>query len=209
MDLIAHLNPGSSTHWVFLSFLFILFYIAILKYNFWNQFTLILKSSYSQKFSNQYLREETNSKYKLYLLPVFILSLALFLSFQNQTISYFSVLIFWIGLFLISKYLCILCLGYIFEKNYLFEEIIFQSFLYEKVVGLLLFPLTLVLFYGSLQTDFVFKFIIIFLLLALFYKWLRILYLSFFNSSLTKAHIIIYLCTFEILPIIILIKHLF
>ena len=209
MDLIAHLNPSTSTQWVFLSFLFILAYIAILKFYFSNQFTLILKSSYSQKFSNQYLREETNSKHKLYLLPVFILSFALFLSFQNPSLNYFANLIFWLSLFLITKYLCLICLGHIFEKNYLFEEVIFQSFLYEKVVGVVLFPLTLVLFYGSLQSDFVFYFITIFLLLTLFYKWLRMLYLSFFNSSLPKAHIIIYLCTFEILPIIIIIKHLY
>ena len=209
MDLIAHLNPTSSTQWVFLSFLVIIAYIAILKFNFSNQLILILKSSYSQKFSNQYLREETNSKHKLYLLPVFIISFALFLSFKNPSISYFAKLIFWVGLFLIAKYLCLLCLGYIFEKNYLFEEVIFQSFLYEKVLGVVLFPLTLVLFYGSLQTDFVFRFITIFLLLTLFYKWLRMLYLSFFNSSLPKAHIIIYLCTFEILPIIIIVKYLY
>ncbi len=207
MDLIAHLNPIPTTQWVFLSFVFILAYITILKFYFSNQFTLIFKSSYSQKFSNQYLREETNSKYKLYLLPVFILTFSLFLSFQNPSISYFIKLIFWVGLYLITKYICLICLGYIFEKNYLFEEVIFQSFLYEKVVGVVLFPLTLVLFYGCLQTDFVFRFIIIFLLLTLFYKWLRILYLSFFNSSLSKAHIIIYLCTFEILPIIIIIKY--
>ena len=118
MDLIAHLNPISSTQWVFLSFLVILSYIAIIKFNFSNQFILILKSSYSQKFYNQYLREETNSKQKLYLLPVFILSFSLFLSFQNPSLSYFVKLIFWISLFLIAKYLCLIFLGYIFEKNY-------------------------------------------------------------------------------------------
>ena len=209
MDLIAHVNPISSTQWVFFSFLFIFAYISILKFNYSNQFTLILKSSYSQKFSSQFLREETNSKHKLYLLPVFILSFALFLSFQNPSITYFAKLIFWVSLFLITKYLCLVSLGYIFEKNYLFEEVIFQSFLYEKVVGVVLCPLILVLFYGSLDKDFVFSFITIFLLLILFYKWLRILYLSFFNSSLSKAHIIIYLCTFEILPIVIIIKHLY
>lgn len=209
MDLIAHLNPISSTQWVFLSFLLIFAYIAILKFNFPNQFTLIIKSSFSQKFSNQFLREETNSKHKLYLLPIFILSFALFFSFQNPSISYFAKLIFWFSLFLITKYLCLIWLGYVFEKNYLFEEVIFQSFLYEKVVGVVLFSLNLVLFYGPLQTDFVFKFITVFLLLTLFYKWLRMFYLSFFNTSLHKAHIIIYLCTFEILPIIIIIKHLY
>lgn len=209
MDLIADLNPTSSTQWVFLCMLVILVYITVLKFNFSNQFTLILKSSYSQKHSNQFLRQETNSKYKLHLLPVFILSFCLFLSFQEPSLSYFANLIVWVGLFCIAKHLCLILLGFVFEKNYLFEEIIFQSFLYEKVVGVLLFPLTLILFYGSVQTDLVFGFVTIFLFSALLYKWSRMLYLSFFNSSLSKAHIIIYLCTFEILPIIIIIKHLY
>ncbi len=207
MDLIANLNPPSSTHWVFLSFLIILAYITILKFNFSNQFILILKSSYSKKFSNQYLRDETNSKYKLHLIPVFILSFSLFLSFQDLSLILFMRSIFWISLFLATKYFILLFLGKIFEKTYLYEEIIFQSFLYEKVVGVILFPLTMVLFYGSIQADFMFKFITIFLLLSLLYKWVRILYLSFFNSSLSKAHIIIYLCSFEILPIMIVTKH--
>ena len=163
MDLIADLNPKSSTQWVFLCMLFILVYITVLKFNFSNQFRLILKSSYSHKHSIQFLRQETNSKYKLHLLPVFILSFSLFLSFQEPSLSYFTSLIVWVGLFYIVKHLCLILLGYIFEKNYLFEEIIFQSFLYEKVVGVVLFPLTLILFYGSLQRDFVYGFITIFL----------------------------------------------
>jgi hypothetical protein len=208
MDLIADFNPIPTTQWVFLSLILILSYIAFLKFHYTTQFSLILKSSYSQKYSNQFLREESNSSHKLYLLPVFILSFTLFLSYQNPSMTYFANLIFWVGLFLIVKYLCLISLGYIFEKNYLFEEVIFQSFLYEKVVGVALFPLTLILFYGPFQKEFMFSVITIFLLIALLYKWLRMLYLSFFNSSLPKTHIIIYLCTFEILPIIIIAKHL-
>ena len=207
MDLIANLNPTSSAQWVFLSFLIILTYITILKFNFSHQFTLILKSSYSKKFSNQYLRDETNSKHKLHLIPVFILSFSLFLSFQDLSLIIFIRSIFWISLYLVIKYFILLFLGKIFEKTYLYEEIIFQSFLYEKVVGVILFPLTIFLFYGSIEADLMFKFITIFLSLSLLYKWLRILYLSFFNSTLSKAHIIIYLCTFEIIPIMIITKN--
>ena len=182
MDLIANLNPTSSAQWVFLSFLVILTYITILKFNFSHQFTLILKSSYSKKFSNQYLRDETNSKHKLHLIPVFILSFSLFLSFQDLSLILFIKSIFWISLYLVIMYFILLFIGKIFEKTYLYEEIIFQA-------------------------DFMFKFIAIFLSLSLLYKWLRILYLSFFNSSLSKAHIIIYLCTFEIIPIMIITKN--
>ena len=206
MDLIANLNPISSIQWVFIISVFILSFLAFLKFNYSNQFSLILKSPFSQKYSNQFLREESNSSHKLHLLPVFILSFALFISHKNPSISQFAIHIFWVGLFFIIKYFCLLSLAYIFEKNYLFEEIIFQSFLYEKVMGVILFPLSLMLFYGPFQADLVYGFITVFLLAVLLYKWIRMFFLSFFNSSLPKTHIIIYLCTFEILPLIIITK---
>ena len=136
---------------------------------------------------------------------VLVLTYIAFLKFRysNQFLH-----IFWIGLFFILKYFFLFFLGFIFEKNYLFEEVIFQSFLYEKVIGVVLFPLTLILFYGPFQAQIIYEIIIVFLVIVLVYKWLRMLYLSFFNSSLPKAHIIIYLCTFEILPLIIITKRL-
>ena len=209
MDLIAHLNPTKPAQWVFIFFLLKLLYISLIKFNFWNYFLLIFKSSFSQKFQNQFFREEINSKQKVFLLPIFVLSFALFLSYQNLSIKVFFEDVFWVSLYLGIKYLCIVCVGFIFEKEYLFEEVIFHSFMYEKLVGLLLFPLNIVLFYSNLKSDFVFYFITIFLIFAALYKWLRMLYLSFFNSSLLKAHIIIYLCSVEILPLIILTKNLY
>ena len=209
MDLIAHLNPTKPNQWVFIFFLLKLLYISVIKFNFWNYFLLILKSSYSQKFQNQFFREEINSKQKVFLLPIFVLSFALFLSYQNSSIKLFLFDVFWISLYLVIKYLCIVCVGFIFEKEYLFEEVIFHSFMYEKLVGLLLFPLNVILFYSNLKSDFLLYFITFFLIFVAFYKWLRMLYLSFFNSSFLKAHIIIYLCSIEILPLIILTKSLY
>ena len=206
MDLIADLSPTTYPHWVFLSFLFIFAYIAFLKFNFSNQFTLAVKSFYSQKYSNQFLREETNSKNKFFLIPLFVLSFGLFFCYNKLSFILYLKVIFFISMYFLVKYILLICIGYIFEKNYLFEEIIFHSFIYEKVAGIFLFPLILIFYYGSFDNLVVYYLINIFLILILNYKWIRLLYLSFFNSSLHKAHIIIYLCTFEILPLVILIK---
>ena len=208
MDLIALPYLSTNYEWIFLVLLFVLAYIAYYKYNFYGQFVLILKSTYSQKYTNQYLREETSSSNKLYLLPVFVVVFALFQSSNDLSISRFFNVIFWTGLFIICKYLIISVLAFLFRKSYLFEEIIFQSFLYEKVIGVLLFPVLIVLFYSSIPNHYVLTFIELFILLGLLYKWLRMIYLSFFNTSLSKAHIIIYLCSFEILPLILLTKYL-
>ena len=207
MDLIANLSPTTYPHWVFLSFLFIFAYLAFLKFNFSNQFILTVKSFYSQKHSNQFLRDETNSKNKFYLIPIFILSFGLFFCQNNLSLIFYLKVIFFISIYFLVKYILLICIGYIFEKNYLFEEIIFHSFIYEKVAGILLFPITLVLYYSPIDKFIVSYLINFFLFLIISYKLFRVLYLSFFNSSLRKAHIIIYLCAFEILPLVIIIKH--
>ena len=206
MDLIANLSPTTYPHWVFLSFLFIFAYLAFLKFNFSSQFTLTVKSFYNQKHSNQFLREETNSKNKFYLIPIFILSFGLFFCYNKLSFIFYLKVIFFISIYFLVKYILLICIGYIFEKNYLFEEIIFHSFIYEKVAGILLFPITLVLYYSPIDKFIVSYLINFFLFLIISYKLFRVFYLSFFNSSLRKAHIIIYLCTFEILPLVIIIK---
>ena len=180
--------------------------LAFLKFNFPNLFALAIKSFYNQKYSNQFLREETNSKNKFYLLPIFILSIGLFFCYNKLSFIFYVKIISLITLYFLVKYILLISVGYIFEKNYLFEEIIFHSFIYEKVAGIFLFPLILIFYYGSFDNLVVYYLINIFLILILNYKWIRLLYLSFFNSSLHKAHIIIYLCTFEVLPLVILIK---
>lgn len=208
MDLIAKPFFTFNYEWIFLICLIVLAYIAYSKYNFHNQFILILKSTYSLKYANQFLREESNTSNKLYLLPIFVVVFALCQISENTNIAYFFNIVFWTGLFLIVKYLTLIVFGFLFQKRYLFEEIIFQSFLFEKVAGVVLLPLLFILFFSSLPVNKVLNFIELFLLLILSYKWLRMIYISFFNSSLSKAHIIIYLCAFEILPLILLTKYL-
>ena len=208
MDLIAEAYNSPKQEWVFILFLFFFSYVAFLKYNYFSRFVLILKSPFSQKHANQFLREESRSSNKLYLLPLFAAFLSMYVVAQSFSMGSFIFHFSWIISFLFFKYLFLVWLAYILQKKYQFEEIIFQSFLYERVAGIVIFPLLLLLFYSSISQSLVLNTIYIFLVSFTIYKIVRMAYLSFFNSSFSKAHIIIYLCTLEILPLIILSKHL-
>lgn len=208
MDLIADLYNSPNQEWVFILFVVFLSYIAFLKYNSFSSFILILKSPFSQKYANQFLREESRSANKLYILPLFASFVSMYVINHSFTLSGFFYYFLWIITFLFLKYLLLLWLAYVFQKKYQFEEIIFQSFLYERVVGIVIFPLLLLLFYSSIPHTLLLNAIYIILVFFMIYKIVRMGYLSFFSTSFSKAHIIIYLCTLEILPLIILSKHL-
>lgn len=208
MDLIADVYNTTRQEWVFILFLFFFSYLAFLKYNYFSSFVLILKAPFSQKHANQFLREESRSSSKLYLLPLFAAFLSMYVVAQPFSIDSFIYHFSWIISFLFFKYLFLVWLAYIFQKKYQFEEIIFQSFLYERVAGIVVFPFLLLLFYSSISQSLLLDSIYIFLVSFTIYKIVRMAYLSFFNSSFSKAHIIIYLCTLEILPLIILSKNL-
>jgi len=208
MDLIAYTYISTHQEWVFILFLLFLSYVAFLKYNYFSRFVLILMSPFSQKHANQFLREESRSSNKLYLLPLFAAFVSLYVlnqSFSIDTFLYYFALIL---SFLFIKYLFLVWLSYVFQKKYQFEEIIFQSFLYERVVSIIIFPLLLLLFYSTISHAFLINTIYFILFFFMVFKIVRMGYLSFFNTSFSKAHIIIYLCTLEILPIIILSKYL-
>ena len=113
---------------------------------------------------------------------------------------------FWISLFLVVKYLFIRWIGHLFNQVYLFEEVIFLSFLFEKVAGLLLFPFLVLSVYAPFDSitflNLGFSLLFVFLLL----KWARMLYFGFFKRSFSKTHLFIYLCALEILPLVVIVK---
>jgi len=209
MDLIADPYFWSNNDWVFLTILFAFFYLAYINYNFSTQLSLILKAPFSQKYANQFLRLESSSQNQVYLLPIFVFTISLFYNYTSQKFLDFLVCSGWISLFFFIKYLLLKWLGFVFQKNYVFEELIFHSFLYEKTLGMLFLPLILLLFYSPFSAPSMIFIMQVFLLTTFLYKLIRMAYLSFFNTSFSKAHIIIYLCTFEILPLVALVKFLY
>ena len=209
MDLIADPYYPPNNDWVFLTILFTILYIAYINFNFSSQLSLIFKAPFSQKFANQFLRTESSSQRKVYLLPIFVLSISFIYTYSSQKFSDFLVSVCCVSLFFLFKYLLLRWLGIVFQKNYFFEELIFHSFLYEKTLGLLFLPLLLLLFYSPFSATSMIYFIHAFLLITIIFKLFRMVFLSFFNTSFSKAHIIIYLCTFEILPLVALVKFLY
>ena len=91
-------------------------------------------------------------------------------------------------------------------KEALFEEIHYQTFVFERLLGLTIFPLVLLAIYSPFNPTLIIEMVLIFVAAVLLFKWLRMLYLSFFSLTISKTHIIVYLCALEFLPLLIMLK---
>ena len=207
-------TPHATLHneWVFITCVLLLAAIAFLRVHFGRGLWLISQAAFTQRHANQFLRETNNLNVSPYLIPIFVLVLTLSVAHPSWNQTSWSILVilkytFWISLFLGLKYLLIRWIGHLFQQLYLFEEVIFLSFLFEKVAGLILFPFLVLSVYSpfdSIRTlQLGFSLLFFFLLL----KWVRMLYFGFFMRSFSKTHLFIYLCTLEILPLVVIIKY--
>ena len=208
MDLIADINHSLRADWVFIVMLLIMIYLVFLQWRFKDEFRLFSRAFFSLKASSQLHREKLSSHHLLYYSPIIIVVLSLLLKDSNFSLGLFFTNAFWVLVFFLAKLLVMSMLIALFEiKQY--KEMLWHGFLYEMIAGVSLIPFLLLLFYGPFQAYDIRFIIYTILFLVFLYKLIRIGYISFFYSSFSKAHIIIYLCTLEILPIVIITKESF
>lgn len=205
MDLIADINHSLRADWIFIVMLFVTMYLVFMQSYLKEEFRLFARTFFSLKASNQLQREKLSTNHLLYYFPIMIIVVSLLINVSCLDLRQFLMNAFWVALFFASKLLIMGVLIILFEiKQY--QELIWYGFFYELIAGICLTPLLFLLFYGPFYKQDIRLIIGIALFLIFVYKLIRTAYISFFHSSFSKAHIIIYLCTLEILPLVIICK---
>lgn len=98
-------------------------------------------------------------------------------------------------------------IGYIFEISEEMNIYVFQLLLTAKILGILLIPFTVLLYFGEGDYLNTILYLSIFLILvSLLLKYLRSGFLFKAFIGFSKFHFILYLCASEILPFLILLK---
>ena len=119
---------------------------------------------------------------------------------------YFYICLFFLALY-ICKYLCLQIVGYIFNTNELINTYIFVVFMINKVLGILLLPFILILAFSKPAfNSFSIVSAAILTLLLFLYRYLFSLTSVRNKLQLSSFHFFLYLCAFEILPLMILYK---
>lgn len=145
----------------------------------------------------------------------FILSIALvatLLIFNYHLLAlsfwmgYFYICLFFTALYLV-KFMCLHLAGYIFNTQELVNTYIFVVFMINKVLGVLLMPFVLFLAFAKpvFYTYALFGVAIIFVILIL-YRYLFSLSTVRNKLHISSFHFFLYLCAFELLPLMLLYK---
>ena len=212
IELISTPHTTLHNEWIFIACVLLLAAIAFFRVHFGRGLWLISQAAFTQRHANQFLRENNNLNLSPYLFSLFVLVLTFFIAHPSWNQTSWSILVlleytFWISLFFLLKYLLIRWIGHLLQQLYLFEEVIFHSFLFEKVAGLLMFPFLVLSIYSPFDSVICLQTGLLFLFFFLLLKWVRMLWLGFFKRSFSKTHLFIYLCILEILPLVVIVKY--
>ena len=187
-------------------------------HNMYPQYFQKLFSQFSQSSMRMIQNREqliNNSLASLLLNLCFILSFSLMVSlliYQRHLLPisfwlvYFYICLFFTSLY-VGKYICLAIAGNVFNTKELVKNYIFVVFLINKVLGILLLPFILILafakpiYFSTALLGSAFLAVLLFL-----YRYLFSLTSVRNKLHISSFHFFLYLCAFEILPILILYK---
>ena len=204
----------SDTFFIILTFDLLL--IALLK-AFYQKFTKqLFLSVFAQRYANQYLKEENAFTERVTFLVtiIMLINISLFLSKtmygENLTPFDFWNMVIITTVFFLTKTIIIRLLGYIFLIKSLAKLGIYFSFLFDRVMGVILFPIIVFMFFSPINASpilVIFSVIVIalFLLIKIFWIW----EIGIGGFGLPRYYLFLYLCTLEILPLLIFTKAVF
>ena len=197
----------------FLVLSFDLFLIALLKAFYWKFTKQLLLSVYAQRYANQYLKEDNvfTERVTFLVTIIMLLNISLFIAkalFGTNLIflNFFKIFVA-IAMFFMIKVIIIRLLGHVLLLKGLTKLGVYFSLLFDRVMGIILFPLVVVLFFSPIASNsflLLFSAIVIGVFLAIKIFWLWKIGIDGFGLS--RYYLFMYLCTLEILPLVVLTK---
>lgn len=180
------------------------FFYAALSYPFANK--VYYESGISRKYAGQGMN-------LIYFISgsLFIFNIVKHYNIQLFDLPDINILIFSV-LILVSLILfrifCLKFVAFIFHKEKIINLFIFHFYIYNKLLGLFLIPFLLFIPYteGFLQTAFLYiSFVII--SIVFIYRLIRVI-MYIFKNDIFIFYLFLYLCVFEILPYLVILKFL-
>jgi hypothetical protein len=196
----------------------LLFYFAIVKLFFSKYLANLLTLFFRASMRQQQLREQVlQSPFPSLLLNVlFIFSGGLFGAFlmrfyhfgsdQNLWFHFRYISIFLVILYLL-KYLILKVVGWIFNISRAVDFYLFVVFMTNKIIGIFLLPfLVLIVFSGSVLTEIAITLSIIMVCVFYVYRFIGSFATLHKEIKISGLYFILYLCAFEIAPLLLIYK---
>tara|TARA_B110000211_G_C14009815_1_gene522558 strand:+ start:560 stop:1234 length:675 start_codon:yes stop_codon:yes gene_type:complete len=208
---------GENYHdWLWIPMLLLFSFMAFIftKYN--DQVRRCFLAVVSNREFNDLVRDESQvskrASLALNIFSLFTYAAFLFLfaiNFLQTELSYLELYLAINGLFFggfILKILFIYALGELFQEQNSSNLYVSNSLLSNEVFGIVLFPLILVIAYSQVLVEFFLYSSIIIWMLASVFKWYKGIKFGLSLSELPIIYPFLYICTLEILPVLVLAK---
>jgi|TARA_B110000259_G_scaffold44578_1_gene51700 hypothetical protein len=104
------------------------------------------------------------------------------------------------------KYLVQYFIGMTFKMKELTTSYIEQSTIKDKAFGILIFPLVILTVFNRELSDIIFYGILIISVIYLFFRWINGVVLGIRQGNIPFLYSILYICTLEILPVVLAVK---
>ena len=214
----AELYEPESFEGMFYFMVGLLFYFAIVKLFFAKYLANLLTLFFRASMRQQQLREQVlQSPFPSLLLNIlFVFSGALYGAFLLRYYHYGSPESFWfhfqfLGCFLIAlylfKYLILKVVGWVFNLNRAVDFYLFVVFLTNKIIGIFLLPfLVLITFSGPILTEVGITLSIIMVSVFYIYRFIGSYSTLRKEIKISGLYFILYLCAFEIAPLLLIYK---
>ncbi|SCC01401.1 protein of unknown function [Chitinophaga costaii] len=215
------MNPLRNYHnmdWLVYIMLVVTLILGIIRMVYQKYFTDLFRAFTNPTLSQRQLKDQlSQSPFPNFLLNIFFaISLGVYLflvMYRQQYISGYNplmlipALILLVAVIYFIKYVVLRLCGWLFGNEELVDAYIFILYLVNKVAGVVLLPFLVILAFCSPPIAKFFLYIsIIFIVLLIVYRYIRSYSLVKQYLSFSKLHFFLYLCAFEVAPVLILTK---
>ncbi len=217
--LQAHHRVGDNKTGRFFLALAFLFLLAIVKQLFPkyvnNLFAVFTEFTVSKRQMKEQLENDTRASLGFYMLYVISLGFVIYtaivaytnLEFQFSKLYLFLGSLGGIFLILLFKTGITQLLSWIFEKQEIVQQYLFNNTIVNEFAGMILFPICILLLIASPKIGtFLLLMSLGILIILLIYKYIRNFRTINNLLRLDFVHFLLYLCAFEILPLLVLFK---
>ena len=167
----------------------------------------------AQRYANQFLREDNalTERVDFITYSVMIINFSLIINFLGDKIDFgiFGLLLLVFSFYLLKMTL-FKCLSLVFMIKTLGKLAVFFSFLFDRVLAIIVFPIVVLLYFFSFDIGkelifFVFLLCGLIFIIKIYWLWK----ISTKSFGLPHFYIFLYLCTLEIFPILLVFEELY
>lgn len=215
---INPLHEDNAQDWLVYVIGGVLLLLGIIRSSYLKYFSDLFRAFLNPTLSQRQLKDQlSQSPFPNFLLNTFFaISLGLYLYLLMYRLNYPTDAIAWmlipgliilVGIIYVVKYIVLRFCGWLFGNEELIDAYVFILYLINKVLGILLAPFLVILAFCKPEIATTSLYIsVFFIVLLIVYRYVRSYSLVRQYLSFSKLHFFLYLCAFEVVPVLIITK---